>query len=106
MVMSLRSSGSGLSKKCKGVIEADLEEMATGPGELHEERNNETHEFHALRYKCMKPILYTCLVKSIGMRSSGTGMSKGCIGVIEADIEEVATGPGVVVGELHEGRNI
>ena len=33
-------------------------------------------------------------------------MSKGCIGVIEADIEEVATGPGVVVGELHEGRTI
>ena len=31
---------------------------------------------------------------------------QGCIGVIEADIEEVATGPGVVVGELHEGRNI
>ena len=28
------------------------------------------------------------------------------IGVIEADIEEVAIGPGVVVGELHEGRNI
>ena len=35
MGLSLRSSGSGLSKKCKGVIEADLEEMATGPGELH-----------------------------------------------------------------------
>ena len=80
MGMSLRSSGSGMSKKCKRVIEADLEEMATGPGvcvrELHEERDNETH-VHALHYKCMKPIIYTCLVKSIGMRSSGTGMSKG-----------------------------
>ena len=52
MAMSLRSSGSGMSKECKGVIEADLEEMATGPGvcvrELHEERNNETHEFPLL----------------------------------------------------------
>ena len=53
----------------------------------------------------MKPIIYMPGEEHIG-RSSGSGMSKGCIGVIEADIEEVATGPGVVEGELHEGRNI